>query len=101
MFAPEPGHLVRRQAIGRELPDPAELALLLGHRHQLAVSVVCEAERRLAAEILAAGLLRPLGGADALADPIPLELGEGADDGQEQPRDAVAATSRPAFRSSR
>jgi hypothetical protein len=36
-------------------------------------------------------LLRPLGGADPLADAVPLELGKGADDGQEQPGDAVAA----------
>jgi hypothetical protein len=79
-------HLARRAACCREPLDPAQSELLVWDRHQLAVGVVDEAERRDAA----AGTLRPLGRPDPLADPVAFELGEGGDDGQEQPRDAIA-----------
>jgi hypothetical protein len=55
-------------------PDAPQRLLLLGHGHQLSVGVVREAERRLPPEILAAGLLCPLGGTDALADPVTLKF---------------------------
>lgn len=70
--------------------DAPQFLLLFGHWHEFAVRVVDKAERWLAAQVLAPRLLRALGGADALADAVALEHGEGGHDGQEQPRDPVA-----------
>src|SRR3954469_8192913 len=87
-FSGHPPAMARRDApLARSAPHPLQRLLLFGIRDQFTARADTPAERWLAAQILAASLLRPLGGADA----VPLELGNGTDDGQEQPGDAVAA----------
>jgi hypothetical protein len=89
-----PADLPRRQPLAGELADAAQYRLLLGHGLQPLVVVIDEPERRPPAQVFPARLLRLLGRPDPLPDPVPLERGKGGDDGQEQPRDAVARSSR-------
>ena len=75
---------------GVECVDPLDRSLLLLHRHELAICTDDETERHRAAAELVVHLLPMLAGPDALANPVALELSERRDDGEEQPRDAIA-----------
>ena len=95
------GDRPERVTFGMKGVDPLDRSLLLIDRHELAVRADRETERHRAAAELVVGLLPMLAGADALADPVALEFSERRDDGEEQPRDAVAATHRRRRRSGR